>query len=503
MRQNPLRVAVVGGGIGGVATATALLRREIDVHLYEQAPELTEVGAGVAIQPNGVRMLERLGLGDELRRYGARFVEPQFRNADGSFAAAMWPPELAGKIEFYGMHRADLLAMFVGKLPAGIVHTGHRCIGFEQDDAQATLTFANGNRTTADVVIGADGIHSTLQQFVVAPSSAAVFGTGRAPGHHFRSQRGMAARRDAQLAGRGQAFPRFPVRANELVNYVGFVTTEEQTRESWSAPGDPAALAREFAGWDPMVEAILAQAKHTFRWGLYDREPLATWTKGRLTLLGDAAHPMLPHAGQGANQAIEDAVAVAAVLARTTRASAPRALQIYEQLRRDRTAAVQQRSRLNGARYDASGDQVPRARPSARRPGSGARLDLELRCASGSREGSGGALTKPTRDYLEPRKSLNTMSGDDGVVPRGRDASRPHVRRRGALERHDAVLAPALGALLAHGDAGDVVVELGDVHGAQRRERAAVDRPVEGNVQRIQVLIGLGHRHGCRAAALE
>ena len=359
MGAGSLRVAVVGGGIGGIAAATALLQRGLDVHLYEQAPALTEVGAGVAIQPNGVRMLERLGLGDELRRYGARFVEPQFRNADGSFAAAMWPPELAGKIEFYGMHRADLLAMFVGKLPAGIVHTGHRCIGFEQDNAQATLTFANGNRTTADVVIGADGIHSTLQQFVVAPSSPRFSGQVAHRGIVSAASVGWRPGAMRNWLGAWKHFLVFPVRANELINYVGFVTTEEQTRESWSAPGDPAALAREFAGWDPMVEAILAQAKHTFRWGLYDREPLATWTKGRLTLLGDAAHPMLPHAGQGANQAIEDAVAVAVVLARTTRASAPRALQIYEQLRRDRTAAVQQRSRLNGARYYASGDQVP------------------------------------------------------------------------------------------------------------------------------------------------
>ena len=171
MRTSPLRVAVVGGGIGGVAAANALLQRGMDVRLYEQAPALTEVGAGVAIQPNGARMLKRLGLGDELARWGARWVDPQFCRTDGTYAAAMWPPELASQIEFYGMHRADLLAMFVDRLLAGVVHTGHRCIGFEQNDAQAVITFANGVRTTADVVVAADGIHSTLQQFVVAPSA--------------------------------------------------------------------------------------------------------------------------------------------------------------------------------------------------------------------------------------------------------------------------------------------------------------------------------------------
>src|SRR6185295_7438067 len=122
-------VAVVGGGIGGVAAAHALLQRGMEVRLYEQAPALTEVGAGVAIQPNGVRMLKCLGLGDELARWGARWIDPQFLRSDGTLAAAMWTPELASGIEFYGMQRADLRAMFVDRLPAAIVHTGHKCTG--------------------------------------------------------------------------------------------------------------------------------------------------------------------------------------------------------------------------------------------------------------------------------------------------------------------------------------------------------------------------------------
>jgi salicylate hydroxylase len=150
-------------------------------------------------------------------------------------------------------------------------------------------------------------------------------------------------------------------------------------KESWSAPGDPAALAQEFAGWDPTVEAIIAQVTTTFRWGLYDREPLATWTRGRLALLGDAAHPMLPHVGQGANQAIEDAVALATVLSRTDRASVRRALLIYESLRRERTARVQRSARVNGARYDASGSDLgARDRQLAAQPQE-RRLGLELR----------------------------------------------------------------------------------------------------------------------------
>ena len=352
MLNKPLRVAIVGGGIGGAAAASALTQRGVAVRLFEQAPALAEVGAGVALQPNGVRMLRQLGLGKALLRWGARWLDPQFRRSDGNFIAAMWPPELGNDIEFYGMHRADLLQMFVERLPADVVATDHKCVGFEQDEQEAVITFANGRREVADVVIAADGIHSKLQEFVVAPSAPLPSGS--------IAYRGLIA--SASVAwprgamrnwlGAGKHFLVYPVRGDELINYVGFVRTDELMRESWSAAGDPAALAGAFTGWDPMVAAITAQASTTFRWGLYDREPLPAWTRGRLSLLGDAAHPMLPHVGQGANQAIEDAVALATVLARADRSSAPQALRIYETLRRARTARVQLSARVNGARYD-------------------------------------------------------------------------------------------------------------------------------------------------------
>ena len=358
MSSSPLRVVIVGGGIGGTAAAVALLQRGIDVQLYEQAPVLSEVGAGVAVQPNGVRMLRKLGLGHGVARHGARWADPQFRRQDGSFAACMWPREEAGSIEFYGFHRADLLSLFVDRLPPAVVHTGHKCVGFEQTEAEATAIFANGVRATADVVVGADGIHSVLQPYVVPPSKPIFSGSVASRGIITAASVRWPAGAMRNFLGAGKHFLVFPVRGGELLNYVGFTTTDEATRESWSQPGDPAYLAREFAGWDPIVGAIIAEIKTTFRWGLYDREPLASWTKGRLTLLGDAAHSMLPHAGQGANQAIEDGVALAAVLARATRASAPPALRIYERLRREHTAGVQGKSRSNGAKYEAAGGDL-------------------------------------------------------------------------------------------------------------------------------------------------
>jgi salicylate hydroxylase len=129
-------------------------------------------------------------------------------------------------------------------------------------------------------------------------------------------------------------------------------------KESWSAPGDPDVLRREFAGWDPRIGSLLSEVETTFRWALYDREPLPTWTKGRLTLLGDAAHPMLPHLGQGANQSIEDGMALATILVHANRKTAPAALLAYERLRRERVTQVQRGARENGLRYDSANSDL-------------------------------------------------------------------------------------------------------------------------------------------------
>ncbi len=348
-----LKVAICGGGIGGLFAANALIAHGLDVDVYEQAPALGEVGAGVYMTPNSLRHLYRLGLGAEVETWGARVGQgSRYLRQDGSPIAPVQVTDSSGSGTF-GMHRADLVEFLAKALPAGVVHTGHRCVGFEQDGDVARVQFANGASAEADIVVGADGIHSELRPYVFPPSRPVFHGT--------ISYRGIVAHErvphwpnDAWLMwlGKGKHFLTFPVRAGRLINYVGFVPADEEMKESWSAAGDPDVLRGEFAGWDPRIDTILAQVRTTFRWALYDREPLASWSKGRLTLLGDAAHPMLPHMGQGANQSIEDGMALATILARADRGTAPAALLAYERLRRERVAEVQRGSRQNGLRYD-------------------------------------------------------------------------------------------------------------------------------------------------------
>jgi salicylate hydroxylase len=155
-------------------------------------------------------------------------------------------------------------------------------------------------------------------------------------------------------AGPSRHFLIFPVRHGTMVNYVGFVPADGDMKESWSAPGDPEVLRSAFEGWDPRITSVLKQVDKTFRWALYDREPLPTWSRGRLTLLGDAAHPMLPHLGQGVNQSVEDGIALAAILAQVHCSKVPAALLAYERLRRERVADVQRGARQNGLRVDSA-----------------------------------------------------------------------------------------------------------------------------------------------------
>jgi salicylate hydroxylase len=352
-----LQVAIVGGGIGGVAAANALLQRGVEARVYEQAPVLREVGAGVALAPNGIRVLRRLGYGDALGKWGARWVETRYIRSDGTEVGPMLHPN----VEQYGFHRADLLELLARDLAEGTVHTGFQATGFEQDDEQATVAFANGEVVSADVVIGVDGIHSTLQSFVTAPSKPLFSNTIAYRGVLDCASVGWPHGAVRNWLGFGKHFLAYPLRGGELLNWVAFVPTDEQMKESWSAPGDPAVLAAEYEGWDPALTAIISRVETTFRWGLYDREPLPRWTNGRLTLLGDAAHPMLPHAGQGANQAIEDALALAVLLADADREMAPGRLLAYESLRRERTTRVQRLSRARGSmKESASEDRTTR-----------------------------------------------------------------------------------------------------------------------------------------------
>jgi salicylate hydroxylase len=356
MLQSRPHVAIVGGGIGGLFTANALTAQGIPVSVYEQAPAIGEVGAGVFLTPNSVRHLQRIGLGPAVEKWGARVGrDSHYFRHDGTPIAPVQVTDSSGWNATFGMHRADLVEMLAGALPPGTVHAGHSCTGFDQDDDRARVSFANGATVEADIVIAADGIHSELRPYVFASSQPVFSGSV--------AYRGLVAHervpdwptdRWQMWLGKGRHFLAFPVRAGKLINYVGFVPTDEEMKESWSAPGDPEILRQAFAGWDPRIHQLLGEVHLTFRWALYDREPLPVWTKKRLSLLGDAAHPMLPHLGQGANQSIEDGMALATILARADRATAPAALLAYERLRRERVAQVQRGARENGLRYDSA-----------------------------------------------------------------------------------------------------------------------------------------------------
>jgi salicylate hydroxylase len=251
------------------------------------------------------------------------------------------------------MHRADIVNFLADAIPDGVVHCGHRAVGFEQSGDIARVKFANGATAEADVVVACDGIHSELRPHVFPPSKPVFHGTisyrGLVPADRLP---GWPMDRWEMWAGPSKHFLVFPVRHGTMVNYVGFVPTDEEMKESWSAPGDPDKLRAEFEGWDPRIGQVLKEVDHCFRWALYDREPLPQWTKGRLTLLGDAAHPMLPHLGQGANQSIEDGMALATILSETDTRDVPAALQAYDKLRRRRVAEIQLGARQNGLRVD-------------------------------------------------------------------------------------------------------------------------------------------------------
>lgn len=349
---SPIRVAVIGGGIGGLATAAFLNRAAIDVTVFEQASALTEVGAGLVVSPNAVRLLRRLG---QFARFRERAVALQvgweFRRwEDGQ---VLFSQELGTECErrygeqCYVTHRADLLDSIRAAVPQSSLRLGHRLVSLRSSSSEGVeITFADGTQTSADVVIGADGMHTAVGQYVAQAGGPRFSGVcayrclvpaPRAPAFALRPAQTL-------WLGPGHHLVHYPICGGEVVNVVAFAPARDWKVESWSAEGRIEDLRAEFVGWSDQLTALLAAADETGRWALLDRNPLPRWTHGPVALLGDAAHPMFPFFAQGAAQAIEDAAVVAGCLAEQW-AEPAAALERYESIRRPRATRLQELSR--------------------------------------------------------------------------------------------------------------------------------------------------------------
>jgi salicylate hydroxylase len=354
-----LRIAIVGGGIGGLAAAAFLYQAGLPATVYEQSRELREIGAGLVVAPNMARLLRRLGVLDRLLKTAVRLETGwEFRRwQDGAVLSA---EDLDTRCELlygehtYTAHRADLLDALGQAVPDGAVRLGQRCVKVEPGPAknagQARLTFAGGEVVDADVVIGADGIHSLVRAAVTeAPVPPAYSGSCAYRALVPAREAPAFARRPAHVLwlGPGHHLVHYPVRAGELINLVAFAPAGGYTTESWTATATVAEFLSEFEGWDPRLTALIEAAGVPGRWALLDRQPLGRWSRGPVTLLGDAAHPMFPFYGQGAAQAIEDAAALARVLSEESE-DPMAALRRYEAARIPRTTRLQEVSHARG-----------------------------------------------------------------------------------------------------------------------------------------------------------
>jgi len=355
---RPLRVVIIGAGIGGIAAAGALRKLGHEVELYERAAGLGEVGAGIQIGPNGVKVLRALGLDSTLEGLGCEptnIVSVAWDNAHLRFRQ----PLKAIAVQSYGApylsaHRADLHRLLLARVPESIIHLNAHCITVSSDARRAVARLADGSEVEADIIVGADGIKSTVR--------AALFGETPARFTEQIGWRGIVPiecvpRRigpDKSVEidpmeyvgwiGPGGHVICYPIRGGKLYNmYIGSISTD-WAEESWAVPSSRNEMMQAFTGWNEALLGMFEKIEQVFKWGIYDRDPIPHWTKGRVTLLGDAAHPMMPTLAQGASITLEDAYTLARAMSRHAD-DAPRGLAAYERERIGRASRVQLQAR--------------------------------------------------------------------------------------------------------------------------------------------------------------
>ena len=353
MTKRTPRIAIVGAGMGGLAAAATLRRSGIDARVYEQARSFARVGAGIQQSANAVRVLRAIGVEDRVRRVA--FQPRSWVNRDWDSGALKFELPLGAEFEArYGapyllLHRGDLHAALASVVPAETIEMNRRLIGVRQAGAGVTLEFADGHTAEADGVIGADGVHSVVRASLFGPEAPRF--TGRvAYRTTFSASLLAGATIDDCTKWWGQDRHIVIYYVTPRRDELYFVTSQpepEWRNESWSAKGDLDQLRLAFSGFHPQVRAVLNACPDVHKWALYERDPMPAWREGRVVLLGDACHPMLPYMAQGAANALEDAAVLARCLEGAGSEEVECAFARYEATRKERTSRIQLTSRRN------------------------------------------------------------------------------------------------------------------------------------------------------------
>jgi salicylate hydroxylase len=354
-----VRVLIAGAGIGGLTAALAALRQGHEIEVYEQASELKEVGAGVQLSANGTRVLYALGVGEELKSLSCEATGKEIRLWN---TGETWKLFDLGKvsIERYGfpyftVYRPDLLdvlARAVRRLKADAIHLGRKCVGFTQTDGEVRLDLEDGTTATGDALIGADGVHSPIRQTLFGADkpqfSGIIAWRGIIPMERLPAR--MERSVGVNWVGPGGHVVHYPLRGGAVLNFVGALERTDWQIESWSARGTTEELAADYRGWHEDIQTLIRNIPVPHKWALMVRPPMPRWTVGRVTLLGDACHSMVPFLAQGAVMAMEDGLILARALTELDGDVASR-LARYEEARRERTRRAVEGSADNIARF--------------------------------------------------------------------------------------------------------------------------------------------------------